>query len=75
MDGKARPHRVTYSATLGKIPAYNRHDARTLMDAWQAYISAKVAFDTTNTDDTMIGLIGSYARFTRIVNEMEKKYG
>lgn len=43
--------------------------------AHEAHIRAKVDFSTSNSDYTMINLIGTWARLNRVMMEMEEKYG
>lgn len=42
--------------------------------AHEAHIRAKVEFSTSNSDYTMVNLIGTWARLNRVMMEMEEKY-
>jgi hypothetical protein len=68
-----RPHRVTLAYMRQTITDAN--DPETFDNANRAYISAKVAWSTINNDETMINLIGSWARLNKIIREMDDKYG
>lgn len=46
-----------------------------LDNANEAYIRAKVRWSTTNTDETMIDLIGRWARLNKLFRDIEHKYG
>lgn len=49
-------------------------DVANLDAAHEAHIKAKTEFSTSNSDFTMVNLIGTWARLNRIMMEMEEKY-
>lgn len=49
-------------------------DLVVLDNAWEFYSDAKDKWDQVNSDDTMINLIGTWARFNREVWKIEEKY-
>jgi hypothetical protein len=65
-------HRVRYAKTLAKITSSD--DVRALQSAMQNYVSAKTDFSTVNSDETMIHLIATWARVSRVIREMDEKY-
>lgn len=75
-------HRVRYGKTVAKVQLANRNgdnpaaanDLHTLRKAMEDHIRAKNAWDTNNTDQTMIHLIGSWARVTKIMLDLDAKY-
>lgn len=50
-------------------------DIEAFDDAHKEHIKAKVVWSTSNTDETMINLVGTWARMTRLINKMDDKYG
>lgn len=77
-----RPHRTTVLAVRNSIRQCQEcpmeeqiADLSTLDKAHEEHIKAKVTFSTINSDNTMINLIGTWARMTRIIRDMDDKYG
>lgn len=56
------------------IPDTAHADHKRLNDAMSDHIKANTAFNLKNSDETMQNLIGSWARTTRVMWEMEMKY-
>lgn len=46
-----------------------------LNDIFEAHIRARTDYSTVNSDYTMTNLIGTWSRLTRIILQMEEKYG
>lgn len=74
-DDKDRNHRITINYVLSIIPETEKADRDRVLQAAEAHIKAKTAFDTKNSDDSMVNLIGTWARFSRMLWEMDDKYG
>lgn len=77
-----RPHRLTVMAVRETIQggfevpsAFRKADLRRLDAAYEAHIRANNAWTLSNTDETMINLIGSWAKLTRTMMEMDLKWG
>lgn len=77
-----RPHRITIGYIRATIKNSNRKsvvetakDLETFDAAHEDHIRAKTAFDTVNSDHTMINLIGTWARLQRLIWAMDDKYG
>lgn len=69
----SRPHHVTVAEIRRHITV--PYDLDKLDTAHEEHIKAKVAFSVSNTDNTMINLIGTWARLNRIISDMDDKYG
>lgn len=51
-------------------------DQRTLaINAWNDYALAYKKFIEKNSDETMIDMIGRYAYFSRVLRDLNDKYG
>lgn len=50
-------------------------DLKEIDDANGAHIRARTEYSTINSDNTMINLIGTWARLQRIIMIMDDKYG
>lgn len=50
-------------------------DLKALDIAAEAHIKAHTAFDTFNSDETMVNLIGTWARVTKVMRDIDDKYG
>lgn len=74
-DDKTRDHRITYEYALHLIPDGDWKCRDEFQGIMQQYIHAKVEWSLHNTDETMINLIGTWARFTRIMHTVDNKYG
>lgn len=81
-EGDKTPHRIRYGALIARIKsAYGKgndiavaEDVETLKSAMENHIEAKLAWDHVNTDDTMIHLIATWARVSRIMYKLDEKY-
>lgn len=73
-----KPHRLKVHEVRNMILMSKRQniapDIETLDNAHEAHIKAKTLFSVSNTDRTMINLIGTWSRLTRIMNELDIKY-
>lgn len=75
-------HRVRYAVVREKIRAHYGHghdtsvtrDVETLNKAMRDHLSAKTDFDLANTDETMINLIGTWSRMSKIMRDMDERY-
>lgn len=67
------PQRLTYN-TVRTYPLIYA-DRELLNKAWNNYETAFKAFTECNSDETMVTLIGTYARYSRVLYTLEDKYG
>lgn len=81
-EDENRPHRITVlyvrSLIKGCVACQMGEqiaDLATLDKAHEAHIRARTAFATSETDATMINMIGTWARLTRVIRDMDDKYG
>lgn len=82
-DNPNRPHRDTVNYIRGTIKAgivvksteEVIEDLKEIDIANEAHIRAKTQFSTINSDNTMINLIGTWARLQRVIWKMDDKYG
>lgn len=68
-------HRDTYYSARNRLTEIGSNAAmvhRDLLDnAYREYIRAIGNFATVNSDDTMVNLIGTWARITKIIRDSE----
>lgn len=81
-DDPDRPHRLTIAAVRRvvqgnfAVPSPERvADLKVLDAANEHYIKTKVLWSTNNTDTTMIDMIGAWSRMTKVLHDMDDKYG
>lgn len=72
-DDPLRPHRDTVNYIRSTITSYP--DRQKIDDANEQYIRAKAKWSTLDNDETMINLVGTWSRVSRIIREMDNKYG
>lgn len=73
------PHIEAYQQTRYKVvrsvPTFESgKDIGELDEIWRQYMIANEEFSAYNSDETMIALIGAWARATRIINTIWEKY-
>lgn len=61
--------------SAGYDPSTRLADITELDKAHEAHIKAKVQFSIRNTDNTMIDLIGTWSRLTKLIRDFDDKYG
>lgn len=59
----------------GMLLSQAKNDLVFIDDTWTFYETATKEFNTNNSDETMINLIGLWARMSRIMRDMDDKYG
>lgn len=63
-----QPHRSLFHAA--RMGLHSQPEQLLELDnAYEAHIKAKLAWDLSNTDETMIRLISTWARVTRLINK------
>lgn len=71
----SRNHRDTYHAARNRLTMEGTNvslEHRDLLDnAYREHIRALNAFITVNSDDTMVNLIGTWARITKVLRDSE----
>lgn len=71
----SRNHRDTYHSTRNRLTELGTNVAlghRDLLDnAYREHIRALNAFTVVNSDDTMVNLVGTWARITKIIRDSE----
>lgn len=66
-------HRIRYDNVRDYPMSWPERDE--LVTAYDAYLKAYAKFISLNSDDTMIQLIGTYARWSRVMHTLDEKYG
>jgi ribosomal protein L1 len=83
MDETQEQHRVRYAVVFAKVQMAAERDGvvskaavdlKALKEGMEAYIHAKTAWTTNNTDETMIHLVGKWARMSKLLREADEKY-
>lgn len=75
MPNPDQNQRLNLDYVLSKLPD-GQWAARDLaINAWNAYASAYRKFVEKNSDETMIDMIGRYAYFSRVLHDLDEKYG
>lgn len=73
MTEQEMPHHVIINTIRDRIMRRDPHNRSYLLDEFdkanENYIRAKTNWSLSNTDDTMIALIGAWARLGRIINK------
>lgn len=67
------PHRVKYDNVRDFPMSWTERDE--LVQTYDAYLKAYAAFISHNTDETLIHLIGHYARWSSVMHKLDRKYG
>lgn len=81
MSQEDENHRTTVLAMRAHVRAKGEYfpgviaDLRELDEAHEAHIRSKTDFHVANSDRTMINLIGTWARLSRVMWKLEDKYG
>lgn len=73
-EDQSRSNRITIEYVRDLVRDYPE-DRQIVEEIVDKHIRAKLAFNSRNSDETMINLIGTWSRFTRIMYEMDDKYG
>lgn len=83
-SSNTKPHHTIVSDTRALVrygkPAFfkqdtRNHDLKEISEAHESHIRAGTDYHTVNSDRTMINLIGTWARLSRVIIQMEEKYG
>lgn len=70
-----QPQRLNLDIILQIVPINKKADRDLAIGAWNNYVEAFKSFDQKNSDATMINLIGRYANFTKVLRDLDDKYG
>lgn len=89
-DDPQRSHRITVAAVRHMIYVASseaslansatllsqaKEDLEIINKAADAYIRANTHWQTFDNDENMIDLIGTWARMTKVIRDMDDKYG
>lgn len=78
-------HRLTVNTARRRVTEWKisnadqleaqRDDLIALDNSFEAHIKARTAYALEQGDDTMINLIGTWARVARVLRDLEERYG